>query len=446
MDQEAYWRDFAHWATSRAAPPAAARARAVDALLDTAACWLAGRDAPAARAAQRSAAGAEGTAFALAVAAHALDWDDYDVPSVGHPSAVILPAVLALSVPLSGHRALDAYLIGLEAMDRLGEVMNPEHYEAGWHATGTLGTIAAAMASAAALELDAPGVRAALSLSAGMASGLKAQFGAAAKPVTAGLAARNGVIAAMLAGAGISGNAAALTGDRGFMSLHGPADWRRRSPGQPGAPWAILQYGLIAKPHPCCGYLSRIVDGALAVAARPGFSSENIAAVRVEAPRRNAAVLPFADPVTPDEARFSPAYCVAAALATGRLGPDDFTALALARPTVRTLLDRITFRANDAPQSADDLSPDDPDLLTIEWLGAPPETLTLRHMRGGPAAPLTRVDFREKLAGAGAEGAALAPLIESLETDAPAAPVADALSRALGLSPPTTTRSLRHDP
>lgn len=407
--QEQYWRDFAIWASrSQPAPftaPAAAEARAIDAFIDTTACIIAGRNTPAA---QSVAAVAQGhpalTAMALATAAHALDWDDYDAPSVAHPSTVLVPTLLALPA-ISGRTAIDAFLIGLEAMDRMGEIINPAHYERGWHATATLGGFGAAAASGHALKLNADQMLTALSLAAGAAGGLKAQFGSGAKPLNAGLAAKTGILSAQMAQAGLTARAEAMWGAQGLAGLYGPPGAQNAIPtALPGELLMIESHGLIAKPHPCCGYIARIIDEMIAVAARPGFDPQKIDRIQILAPPRNAAILGFVTPANPDEARFCPPYCVAATLTRGHLSPEDFTDKAIQRPDILALASRIRFASTQKAQSPHDLSPNDPDEVDIWWKNGAHEHREAQFMRGGPDHPMTRTDFLAKLASAGGDG------------------------------------------
>ena len=162
-------------ATSSAMPRRrpAARARAATAVLDTVGVTLAGASEPASRIVRQvvaaeggDACGVFGTAvrasmsgaaLANGTAAHALDYDDMCFVSLAHPSAPLVPAVLAAaeSERLTGRAVLDAYVVGFEIEARLGRLMNPRHYQRGWHCTSTLGTIGAAAAVSRLLGLDA---------------------------------------------------------------------------------------------------------------------------------------------------------------------------------------------------------------------------------------------------------------------------------------------------
>jgi len=145
--------------------------------------------------------GAVWAALANGTAAHALDFDDTNFAMLGHPSAPVLAAALAAGeLALADGRAVThAFLLGFEVETTLAEVINPAHYEHGWHATCTLGTMGAAAAASRLLGLDADQTRTALAVAASQASGLKENFGTMTKPFHAGHAARSGVLAALLA-------------------------------------------------------------------------------------------------------------------------------------------------------------------------------------------------------------------------------------------------------
>lgn len=180
--------------------------RAEAAFVDTVACMLVGADDVAARRVRAATApwgmgvgaatifgtperqAAPWAALANGTAAHALDYDDVLEIANAHVSAVLVPAILALGEErqASGEACLDALIVGVEIMARLGEAMNMTHYFLGWHTTLTLGSIAAAASAARLLELDAARASAAISAATSMASGSKRQFGTMTKPVHAG--------------------------------------------------------------------------------------------------------------------------------------------------------------------------------------------------------------------------------------------------------------------
>ena len=178
--------EFAEWAASskRDFPDPAIRQARLS-FLDTFACMTAGRNEPVVRAAADAmlgggASGPVGTivegvslsapaaATVNGAAAHALDFDDYEIPASTHPSAVLVPALLAISDlrPVSIGDLATAYLVGYEAIVRVGRALGGyRHYLAGWHATSTVGPVGAAAAVAKLIRLDSVRFANALSLS-----------------------------------------------------------------------------------------------------------------------------------------------------------------------------------------------------------------------------------------------------------------------------------------
>ncbi len=424
MSGASFCEALADWAASAAPLPAPARAEARLALLDTLGCILAGWDEPQTRAA-RSAFGesaATGRALIFGTAAHALDFDDYELPGSTHPSAPVYGALLALSVgrDLTWATLLDAYATGYEAIVRLGEAMGYEHYAAGWHSTGTLGTVGAAAASARLLGLGREGIAHAVALGASMGAGLKAQFGTDAKALHAGLAARAGAEAALLAAAGARANLDAFEGRYGFRAVHHGA------PGldaglvlaKIGRPPGLVEHPILRKPWPSCAYTHRAIAAALAL--RPALPDGGLAACRVSVrlPEPFFRVAGFLHPGTPNEARFSVTYCVAAALLDGRVGPETFRPETIARPGIAALIGRIAADPYDPGPEVTDMSPEHPDTVTVALAGGPVLAETVAHVPGGAGRPMTEGELRRKFRDCGG-GEATARAILSAADGAP---------------------------
>ena len=155
---------------------------------------------------------------------HALDYDDTNLVMMGHATAPVLPAVLAEAEVRgsTGAELLAAFIAGVEVECRLGLVLSPGHYATGWHPTGTLGTFGAAAACSALAGLDQERSRAALGIAATQAAGLKSAFGTMSKPLHAGKAAMNGLLAARLAARGFTARDAMVDGEQGFLETHAP--------------------------------------------------------------------------------------------------------------------------------------------------------------------------------------------------------------------------------
>lgn len=416
----AYCETFADWAAV-ADLPEAARGEARLALLDTFGCMITGWDESQTRAA-REAFAAEGTATAkaliLGTAAHALDFDDYEAPGSTHPSAPIFGAVLGLTSGAERRLGdiLDAYVIGFEAIVRLGEWMRYDHYNAGWHATGTLGTIGATAASARLLRLGAQEFTHALAISASLAGGLKAQFGTDAKALHAGLAARAGIEAACLAGAGATGSAAVFEGRYGFADIHhGVAKEAEGVLAKIGAPVAITEHAILRKPWPSCAYTHRVIDAALAL--RPRLPSpKDWARITIRMPEPFFRVSGFFTPVSANEARFSATYCTLAAMLDGIVGPQSFRAEAFLRPEIARLLAQTEVDAYDPGPALVDMSPDHADTVTVTLASGDSLSETVGHVPGGPSRPMTAADVKAKFVACGGS-ATTADLIMAANPD-----------------------------
>ncbi len=359
---------IAHWSHSQAGFSPAVRARAADAVLDTVGCIIAATGNPVTAMARRgltvvgqgagaSAVIGDGTAapgwaaLINGTAAHALDFDDTFGPLMGHASAVLVPALLALgqAAGTNGTRLLDAYVVGLEAQALIGAGVNPGHYAVGWHATSTVGLIGAAAGAAWLLGLDEAGIAGAMSLAVSMAAGTKGQFGTPAKPLHAGLAARNGIEAAMLAAAGMTGRTDIIEHRLGFTALYA-------GDGKPwaevlaaiGAPLAIEGIGLTSKRHPCCAATHSTLDTLFTLKALHQFRVEDVVEVDTLVGPIQKSNLSYADPVNEMQARFSMNYCVAVALAQDRLRIADFTQAAVDDPARRRLLPLVNMHTDPA--------------------------------------------------------------------------------------------------
>jgi 2-methylcitrate dehydratase PrpD len=347
-----------------AVPPATARRAAARAVLDTIGVALAGAVEPAACAVQRVVTGSQGpctmlglpsrasagdAALANGTAAHALDYDDMCFVSLAHPSAPLVAAALAAAETArrSGPALLDAYVAGFEIEARLGRAMNPRHYQRGWHCTSTLGTIGAAAAAARLLGLDASACGHALAIAASEASGLKENFGTMVKPLHAGLAARNGILAAQLARCGMTASEAAIEGPQGFLAA---MDSGRTSltecAADLGTRWEILDTGITVKLYPSCAGTHPTLDATLDLRRRERFTAADVESIDVGVDAIVPTILIYDRPTTGLEGKFSMPFCVAAAVVDGRVGIDTFDAARLADPEIMAMQSRVTMHVD----------------------------------------------------------------------------------------------------
>ena len=347
--------------------PDAAREVACAAVQDTVGVILAGAVEPAAGIVQRvleaeggtgqshilgssQSCGPSSAALANGTAAHALDFDDMCWVTLAHPSAPLVAAGLAVgeTIKASGQTLLEAYVVGFEVEAVLGAVMNPSHYEHGWHCTSTIGTIGAAASAARVLGLDAEATTRALSIAASEASGLKENFGTMVKPLQGGLAARNGVLAALLAQEGFSASARAIDGSQGFLvAMQSEKTDISSALVELGQRWEILEGGITVKLYPSCAATHPTIDTLLDLRAELDLVPDAIESIEVFVDPVTPTVLIYDRPQTGLQGKFSLHYCAAAAVAFGDIGIETFELAAMQTPSVVNLVSRVVMCADE---------------------------------------------------------------------------------------------------
>ena len=274
-------------------------------------------------------------------AAHAVDYDDMARNMGGHPSVPVVPVVLALGEQLgaTGAQVLEAFIVGYEAECRIGRVVHPHHYQAGWHPTSTLGVFGAAAAAARLLGLDVAKTATALAIAASSASGVKANFGTMVKPLHVGQAARDGLMAALLASEGFTANPAALEHKEGFFQAYdglGEVHVDRMLAEPELLEVEQPETGL--KQFPCCGSTHPAILAMLALTTSEHIDPASVTRIRLRTHRMRLPHTDNPDPQSPLGAKFSIQYVIARALADRRVGLADFEGDAYRQPVVRRLL------------------------------------------------------------------------------------------------------------
>lgn len=340
-----------------------ARTVAVAGIIDTVGVTLLGSAEPAARVlahALAPAASASGTSLQFGThrrigtldaalingtASHAADYDDMARAMGGHPSVTLVPVILALGEELdaSGRDVLEAYIVGFEAACRMGRMVNPHHYEHGWHPTSTLGVFGAAAAAARMLSLDVAQTATALCIAASMASGVKANFGTMTKPLHVGHCARNGLLAAKLAHGGFTSNPAAFEHPQGFLAAYDGLT--HVHPERLADHWGELleveQPSVGLKQFPCCGSTHPAVRAMLDLASQ-GLRADDVASIEIMV---NAQRLPHTNnpfPTSALGAKFSLQYVAARALVDGAVRLRHFEGESHLDPRVQTLLSKTS--------------------------------------------------------------------------------------------------------
>ncbi len=376
---------------------------------DTLAVLCAGWDEPVTQAVRRAyprvgapwdeidGAEPEATALVWGTAAHALDYDDVHMTSVTHPSAVLIPAIeaAARSLPEVRDRRATAFALGLAVNVGLGNAIGFAHYAKGWHATSTIGAVAAGAAVAHLFGLEERAFLSALAIAAAQAGGLQRNFGTMAKPLQAGLAAQAGVRAARLAMAGLEGPADVLAGDNGFIAVfEGGADAELELDVE------VAVAGLSRKLFACCYLAHRPVAAAIRLHGEGASSllSDPAIRVEVEVPPGCLKALTIDIPQTGAEAKFSGKYTVAHALLIGQLGLAAFTGQGVSRPEFVSLARRVSLKETEASGAAG--VGIDRGRVTVSLMRGAEQvaSASVEHYPGSPASPITRAELDGKLA------------------------------------------------
>jgi 2-methylcitrate dehydratase PrpD len=336
-------------------------------------------------------------ALANGVIAHALDYDDCGV-KIGHPSVLVLPAVLSLGEHLgaSGQDLLTAYLLGLEVEGKLALHADFKLMQARLNHQTWYGSIGAAAACAKLLRLDVAKTRMALGIAGNFACGLSANHGSMAGAMAAGNACHNGVIAALMAQEGVTANPDVIEAKNGFYdTLVGPGHYdAERMAEDLGDPFYIESPGIGLKMYPSCYHTHRALDGVFQLLGEHRLSDKDIAAVDVGTSERAMRVLAFSEPATPYQAKFSMPHCIAAAVVDHQVTLETFTDHKFEDRNIVAARKKVHLSFPDVPiwPGLADVGPD------TEFVGNP---VTIRTTdgrsysarvdipRGDPALPLT---------------------------------------------------------
>lgn len=275
------------------------------------------------------------------VAAHAFDFDDTHVPTILHATTPLYAASVALAQwrGRSGLDLLAAHALGYELGARVSLALYPEHYDAGWHMTGTTGPLAAAAASGRMLNLSGPAAVHCLGIAATQACGHREQFGTMAKPFHAGHAAAAGALAALLADDGFTSAPDALQGRRGMFAVMStvstPADLVQGL----GERWEIFRNGV--KPYACGVVTHPAIDAVLRLQSEAGLSVDDIEHIDLQVHPLVPELTGKMEPRTGLEGKFSVVFACAIALLDGAAGERQFSDANVTRADVRALIRRI---------------------------------------------------------------------------------------------------------
>jgi 2-methylcitrate dehydratase PrpD len=286
------------------------------------------------------------------ISSHTFDFDDTHLKTIIHPAGPVASALLALAEVshATGRQLIDALVLGIDVSCRVGNMMYPQHYDRGWHITGSTGTLGAAAACSRMMGLNAQQTAMALGIAASQPVGLREQFGTMTKPLHPGAAARAGLMSALMAREGFTSSTRAIEAPRGFAQvLSTKYDWNEITH-ELGERFEISFNTY--KPFACGIVIHPSIDACISLRNEYGLKASDIASIEL---RAHSLVLELTGKKTPQtglEGKFSVYHASAAGIIYGRAGEEEFSDAVVRSPELIALRDRITAVVDDSIDEA----------------------------------------------------------------------------------------------
>lgn len=325
------------------------------------------------------------------ITSHTFDFDDTHLKTIIHPAGPVASAVLALAehTGASGRALLDAIVIGIDVSCRVGNAMYPEHYDRGWHITGSTGTLGAAAACARLLGLNTQQTAMALAVAASQPIGMREQFGTMTKPFHPGGAARAGLMSALLASHGFTASPKALEAPRGMMqTVSTKNDWSEIS-SELGQRFEISFNSY--KPFACGIVIHPSIDACAQLRAQ-GVTPEQIERIELKVHSLVLELTGKKEPADGLQAKFSVYHGCAAGLTFGRAAEEEFSDEVVSRADMVALRRKVVATVDD---SIDEASAD----VTAVLLDGRRVHVFVEHAIGSLQNPMTDANLEAKFHG-----------------------------------------------
>lgn len=277
---------------------------------------------------------------------HVLDFDDTHMGGVVlHASSPVLAALFALAerARVSGPDLMLAYAVAFEAGVRVGWSA-PGHHKGGWHLTGTLGSIAAAVAGGKLIGLDPQRLTYAMGIGGTQAAGMQQNRGTMCKSFHAGKAAANGVLAALLAERGFDSTQEIIEGRKGFSRVYSDVAAPQMLNADLDRGWLIETNG--HKPYACGVVLHPLIDAVITLRNRERIDPAAVREIRLKVHPFVLAITDVVDPATGLQSKFSTLHSAAVALVDGAAGIAQFSDARSRDPLVAALRAKVTVLAD----------------------------------------------------------------------------------------------------
>ena len=322
---------------------------------------------------------------------HVLDYDSTYNPgrTTVHGNAPVWPAVFAAGewLHVSGREALSAFILGWESQVRIALGAGREHYDVGWHVTGTVGHFGAAAAAARLMGLDTAAVVHALGTAGTQAAGLKQVYGSMGKAFHPGKAAMDGLLAAALTREGFTSTDAILEGKVGFWNVLSTGSDPAYATDGLGESWELLNDGF--KAYACGSLMHPTIDAVIALRRAYDLSPDDVISIEPQVHPYLSWVMAKDAPKTGLDGKFSSYHCAAVAMVDGMAGINQFTDARVNAPEVVAMRDRVSF-------SYDDSLSKDTATVALQLRDGRTLTHTTRHNKGTPANPMSDDELSAK--------------------------------------------------
>lgn len=275
------------------------------------------------------------------ISSHVFDYDDTHLKTIIHPAGPVASAILALAEyrPVSGRDLLHALILGTEVECRIGNAVYPNHYDAGWHITGTTGVFGAAAAVGKLLGLNEQQMIWALGLAATQPVGLKEMFGTMTKSFHPGRAAQNGLTSALLAQRGFTSSNQGIEAKAGWANTLSTKHDYSQILDKLGETYEISLNSY--KPFACGIVIHPTLDACIQLRNKYKLTAAQIESIDLRVHRLVPELTGNKTPQTGLEGKFSVYFAAAAAIVEGAAGEKQFSDKLVRDPAIIALRDRV---------------------------------------------------------------------------------------------------------
>ncbi len=326
------------------------------------------------------------------ISSHVFDFDDTDLTTAVHPSAPVVPVLLALAEyrNVTGRDFINAMILGIEAECRIARSVTPAHQAVGWHATGSVGVLGAAVAAGKLLGLDETRMCHAIGLAATQPVGIREMFGSMTKSFHPGRAAQNGLLAALLAEKGYTSSLHGIEAKRGWTNVLSTACDDRVITEGLGAHYEISRNSY--KPFACGLVVHPVIDGCIQLRDENELTAGMIDRIDLDIHPIVLELTSNRAPRTGLEGKFSVYHAAAIGILAGRADEAQFSDALASDPVVTALRDRVETAVDPALGQ-------DQARVTIKLIDGRVLVRFVAHAVGSVENPMTNARLEAKFAG-----------------------------------------------